>query len=152
MNLENQFDQFMTEEDKKSQLSKTETYKDIERRKEACFNQKIKQDSPWYKTLQAKKGEIMEKDIEKAFCKYAESKNCKAIKFVDPTTRGAPDRLVLLPKGKVLFIEFKTSTGRLSEHQVTYHKALNGLGLAVFICKSTQEAIDVLNSRLRFLK
>lgn len=40
-----------------------------------------------------------------------------AYKFVSPGNVGVPDRLVILPGGKVIFVELKTDTGRLSPMQ-----------------------------------
>ena len=38
--------------------------------------------------------------------------------------RGIPDRLVLLPGGKAIFVEVKKRDGRVSEAQKTMHKEL----------------------------
>ena len=38
-------------------------------------------------------------------------------KFVSPGTTGVPDRLIILPGGKVFFIELKADTGRTSDIQ-----------------------------------
>lgn len=38
-------------------------------------------------------------------------------KFVSPGNPGVPDRLILLPGGRVVFVELKTEGGRLSELQ-----------------------------------
>lgn len=39
------------------------------------------------------------------------------LKFTSPSTRGVPDRIVILPGGRVIFVELKTEKGRLSEIQ-----------------------------------
>ena len=41
----------------------------------------------------------------------------KAFKFVSPGNAGVPDRLVVLPGGKIIFAELKTDTGKVSTIQ-----------------------------------
>ena len=57
---------------------------------------------------------------------------------------GHPDMTILLPEGRVLFIEYKTATGRLSPVQVARHAAMRKLGHAVEIVKaaSCEECAD----------
>jgi len=50
---------------------------------------------------------MLEKQIEKAVCDYAKSKGILCYKFVSPGHAGVPDRMFVLPGGKVFFIEFK---------------------------------------------
>lgn len=50
----------------------------------------------------------LESAIEKKVCDYAKSKSCVCYKFVSPSRRSVPDRLIIMPEGKgVFFIEFK---------------------------------------------
>lgn len=49
----------------------------------------------------------MEKDIESYFKNKLEKYGAKVWKFVSPGQAGVPDRLVLLPGGKVVFAEIK---------------------------------------------
>lgn len=42
--------------------------------------------------------------------------------------RGIPDRLVLLPGGRVYFVELKTEKGKPSVHQLRYQIFLRNLG------------------------
>lgn len=51
-----------------------------------------------------------------------------AYKFVSPGHAGVPDRIVLMPKGNLFFIELKTRTGVLSELQIAVHNKIRGLG------------------------
>lgn len=39
------------------------------------------------------------------------------LKFVSPSTPGVPDRLIITADGRVIFVELKTETGRLSKIQ-----------------------------------
>lgn len=50
-----------------------------------------------------------------------------------PTVAGIPDRLVLLPGGRLFLIELKTETGSLSEIQKEWHKKAALTGTKVFV-------------------
>lgn len=54
-----------------------------------------------------------------------------AFKFVSPGHSGVPDRLILLP-GRVLFVELKTETGKLTKLQVVTHELMRKLGADVW--------------------
>ncbi len=61
-------------------------------------------------------------------------------KFIPDHRRGMPDRLALLPGGRVIWIELKAPGGRLSEiQQVTHHK-MEKLGQIVKVVWSIEEA------------
>lgn len=47
---------------------------------------------------------MREKEVEAALVKAAKKRNGVALKFVSPGLSGVPDRLVLLPDGKIGFI------------------------------------------------
>ena len=59
---------------------------------------------------------MRERDIERWLCMQINARGGLSIKFRS-TTRGWPDRLVILPRGKVWFVEIKSDHGRLSELQ-----------------------------------
>jgi len=48
-----------------------------------------------------------------------------------PTEKGMPDRLVLLPGGRVYLVELKTIQGRTSAAQDLWHERAAGLGTRV---------------------
>ena len=48
-----------------------------------------------------------------------------------PTEKGIPDRLVLLPQGRMYLVELKTVTGRLSPKQKHIHAQARELGTDV---------------------
>ena len=56
---------------------------------------------------------------------------------------GWPDRLVLLPEGRILFFELKRPKGgKFEPKQPRVHKMLRYLGFRVYVCK-TKEEVDV---------
>jgi len=59
-----------------------------------------------------------EKQIERECRKYAESQGWMSLKMSCPGHAGVPDRLFMARNGKIVFVEFKNATGRLSPIQV----------------------------------
>jgi len=56
-----------------------------------------------------------------------------APKFVSPGMDGMPDRLLLLPSGKIAFVETKATGKRLRPLQERRKKQLEALGFAVYL-------------------
>lgn len=54
-------------------------------------------------------------------------------------TAGIPDRLVMLPGGRVVFVELKTDVGRLSKIQKAVHRKLVDLGCEVLTLHGKDE-------------
>ena len=50
-----------------------------------------------------------------------------------PLVKGTPDRLVLLPGGRMYLVELKTDVGRLSPAQVEWHRRAALLGITVVV-------------------
>lgn len=55
-----------------------------------------------------------ERDIEAYLRRKVEMAGGVAFKFVSPGNDGVPDRIVILPGGRVVFVELKQEKGRLS--------------------------------------
>ena len=67
----------------------------------------------------------------------------KAYKFISPGNRGVPDRLVCLPKGKIIFVELKDKGKKPTSKQLNKHAELIRLGYTVFVadCKAEVDKI-----------
>ena len=71
----------------------------------------------------------LERDIESRLRKIVERNGGKCLKWVCPGWRGIPDRIVLLPGGRVIFAELKRKkTGRISEMQKYWARKLTDMG------------------------
>jgi hypothetical protein len=88
---------------------------------------------------------IEESKIEKKLKKQVESIGGKALKFVSPGVSGVPDRIVLLPGGRIIFIELKAPGKKTSAIQNYRAKELRTLGFRV-------ECIDSIEKINLFLK
>jgi hypothetical protein len=86
-----------------------------------------------------------EQKIERRLKKEIELIGGKALKFVSPGVSGVPDRIVLLPGGKVIFIELKAPGKSLSPIQSFRKKEFNKLGF-------NTRVIDSIESVLTFIK
>jgi len=74
---------------------------------------------------------MRETGIEKRLIKEVEKIGGKALKFVSPGTIGVPDRIVLLPQGKMIFVELKAPGKKLSAMQEYRAKEYRTLGFDV---------------------
>lgn len=63
-----------------------------------------------------------------------------ADKYTSPGNPGVPDRIVLLPGGKIIFVELKATWGRLSSIQKWQRKRYCALGADVRCVKGMDEA------------
>ena len=76
----------------------------------------------------------LEKDIEAKLRKMVEAHGGQCLKWVCPGWSGVPDRILLLPGGKVMFVETKRPKGgRLSALQKWWHTKLQYMGFLTFI-------------------
>ena len=86
---------------------------------------------------------MREKEIEAALVKAAKKRNGLALKFVSPGLSGVPDRLVLMPNGKMGFIELKAPSKKMRILQEKRKSQLEALGFLVF-CLDSKEEIEVM--------
>ena len=81
---------------------------------------------------------MREKEIEKKLTLEAKKRGGLAVKFVSPGMAGVPDRLVLLPGGKIVFVELKAPGRKMSQRQVKVAKRLAELGHIVRVIDSIE--------------
>ena len=74
---------------------------------------------------------MQESKVEKRLKAEAEKRGGKAIKIKGIMFNGMPDRLVLLPEGRIGFAELKTTGKKLSPRQEYVYGLLTGLGFMV---------------------
>lgn len=60
---------------------------------------------------------MRESEIEKILVEEVRSAGGIAYKFSSPGNDGVPDRLIVLPGGRVIFVELKTKRGKLTKLQ-----------------------------------
>lgn len=67
-------------------------------------------------------------------------------KWTSPGRRGVPDRICILPGGRVYFVEMKAPGGRLSDWQKLQRDILLGLGAQWRCLKTPGEVAEFLKS------
>ena len=80
---------------------------------------------------------MRERRVEKVLGEEAKKRKGWAIKLL-PSVSGLPDRMVLLPGGRLIFIELKSPTGTVAPHQTVIHNRLRALGFEVLVLSSTE--------------
>ena len=85
-----------------------------------------------------------ERDIEKYLTARVERLGGVAFKFVSPGNDGVPDRLVILPGGRILLVELKASHGRLRPIQVWQQERIRRRGVEVHTVWSREQVDELL--------
>jgi len=91
---------------------------------------------------------MREAAIEAGCCRYAVSKGCVPLKQSGGEV-GTPDRVFLLPRGKVMVVEFKAPDGRVSPRQRLVFAKYDGLGHYVQIIRSVKTFKLLLDATLK---
>ena len=76
---------------------------------------------------------MSEKTIEQKLVKAVKTAGGIAPKFVSPGLDGMPDRLILLPNGKIAFVEVKRHGEKPRALQEARHEMLRRLGFQVHV-------------------
>lgn len=88
---------------------------------------------------------MRESTVEKALIDAVESRGGAVRKLKWVGRRGAPDRLVLLPKAAA-FVELKRPKGGvLGKSQIRELDLLKSAGLRVFVIQTIEEVVDVVD-------
>ena len=85
-----------------------------------------------------------EKQLEYLFLTEVRSVGGMALKFVSPGFAGVPDRLVLIPDGKVGFVEVKAPGKHPRPLQMARHKQLRKLGFKVYVLDNPQKIPEII--------
>ena len=76
---------------------------------------------------------MREKTIEQKFRAAVRAAGGLALKFASPGFDGVPDRLALLPDGKMAFVEVKAPGKKPRPLQQARHRQLRQLGFKVYV-------------------
>lgn len=76
---------------------------------------------------------MLEKNVEKSLLMKVRDRGGLAFKFVSPGMAGVPDRVVLLPDGKMAFVELKAPGKKPRALQRYRMKQIEDLGFRVVV-------------------
>ena len=88
---------------------------------------------------------MREKVIEQRLVKEVKARGGICPKFVSPGFDGMPDRLVILPKGHLAFVEIKAPGEEPRPLQVSRHKLLKRLDVRVFVLDCPEDIGGILD-------
>lgn len=88
---------------------------------------------------------MREKTTETKLVKAVRAIGGLAPKFVSPGLDGVPDRLVLLPGGRIAFIELKAQGKTLRPLQVRRKRQLEALGFSVYCIDRPEQIGGILD-------
>ena len=88
---------------------------------------------------------MRESTIEARLVRMVRAKGGLCYKFVSPGNPGVPDRIVITPGGRTIYVELKTEVGRLAKVQKWQHEELRKRGAEV----RTLKGVDQVNEFVR---
>ncbi len=88
---------------------------------------------------------MREKTVEQKLVAAVKSMGGLSPKFVSPGYDGMPDRLVLLPNGRLAFVELKAPGKKLRPLQVRRKAQLESLGFKVYCIDRPEQIGGVLS-------
>ena len=111
---------------------------------ESCYYCASRPAGPSPMLPEKKRGKIMlEKQIERKLVNTVKAAGGLCPKFVSPGMDGMPDRLILMPGGRLAFVELKAPGKKPRPLQLHRHDQLRDLGFEVFVL-DRQEDIPFL--------
>ena len=88
---------------------------------------------------------MQEKYIEQKMVAAVQSLGGMAPKFVSPGIDGMPDRIVLLPMGRIAFVECKATGKKMRPLQNKRKKQLEALGFLVYCLDDIEQIGGILS-------
>lgn len=93
--------------------------------------------------------EESEKAIERYLVAYTEALGGVCLKYSNPGMTGYPDRLVVLPQGRTVWVELKSKGRKVTKLQALRIDKLLSLGHRVGVCDSKKGVEDLLDCVMR---
>lgn len=90
--------------------------------------------------------QTLEKQIEGKLTKAVKQRGGICPKFVSPSLDGMPDRIVLMPEGKIAFVEVKAPGKKPRALQEARHRLLCRLGFQVFVLDGEEQIPKILDA------
>ena len=88
---------------------------------------------------------MREKTIEQKFREAVKNAGGLALKFTSPGWDGMPDRLALLPGGRMAFVEVKSPGKKPRPLQLARHRTLRQLGFRVYVLDDEKQIGGIID-------
>ena len=89
---------------------------------------------------------MAEKQIEQSLVTAVRKAGGWCPKFISPGLNGMPDRIVLMPGGRIAFVEVKAPGKKPRKLQIRRHARLKVLGFLVFVLDDPKEIPDIMTA------
>lgn len=87
---------------------------------------------------------MRESFIEEKLTKAVKQNGGVCWKFTSPGTAGVPDRIVLMPKGNIAFVEVKAPGEKPRPLQLSRHRLLRQLGFQVYVLDALEDIDKII--------
>lgn len=87
---------------------------------------------------------MRESFIEEKLTKVVRQKGGVCWKFTSPGTAGVPDRIVLMSKGNIAFVEVKAPGEKPRPLQLSRHRLLRRLGFQVYVLDALEDIDKII--------
>ena len=87
---------------------------------------------------------MRESFIEEKLTKAVKQNGGVCWKFTSPGTAGVPDRIVLMPGGRIAFVEVKAPGEKPRPLQLSRHKLLRRLGFQVYVLDALEDIDKII--------
>jgi len=89
---------------------------------------------------------MQESEIDRWLGRQLRGMGCLYYKWVSPGCVGVPDRIVIIPGGRILFLELKTENGDLSAAQKFQIRKLKAAGVPAGVIHGMPEAAALVKT------
>lgn len=87
---------------------------------------------------------MRESFIEEKLTKAVKQNGGVCWKFTSPGIAGVPDRIVLMPKGNIAFVEVKAPGEKPRPLQLSRHRLLRRLGFRVYVLDALEDIDKII--------
>jgi len=89
---------------------------------------------------------MLERDIEKKVKDYAKNLGWLAYKFTSPGHAFVPDGILISPRGRIVFIEFKQLGKKPTAGQLREHERLKKQNCLIYVVDNIEYGKEIINA------